>query len=473
MKISIALTILILALAAGLGWQGHQRLASVRESHAKLVAEAAALGISTDPANPTERVLITKHAEREDKQAAAKLAAAKFIAFAKEMETLEKAGERPDEAMQKRIMEFMDLMMSLDASQLKTLIAEVRAAGDLKDETRQGLIGFSIMTLANDHPQAALALFTESADLFKDGRMGDHVVSMALGRWAKDDPIGALEWVRKNGEKFPDLVTEDAKRCRDFRSRGPRPQTRAPTHRRVETEGIQPGGPQHHRCRQNPRGTQRHPRRASRSRRHAHGSSRTGTPDEIRRLVTGGFRGQRRIPVRQPVDLQCRVFSKGTRKSFRKPALQREKPAETGQWIEWLGEKLPADKADNSIPDMVANWTQNDYRAAGTWLANAPDGPTKQAAVRSYAETVARYDPETAAQWALTLPADEKRAQTLQRIHRNGPRTMPMEPRPSPRSTESSPRVSPYPESDDPHKRNTHPLECAGCRGRIIFHGRF
>jgi hypothetical protein len=71
---------------------------------------------------------------------------------------------------------------------------------------------------------------------------------------------------------------------------------------------------------------------------------------------------------------------------------------------------------------MIQNWTEKDYRAAGTWLASTPDSPTKQAAVRSYAETVAPYDPETAAQWALTLPADEKRTQTLKRIHQQWPK---------------------------------------------------
>ena len=32
----------------------------------------------------------------------------------------------------------------------------------------------------------------------------------ALANWAKDDPLGALEWIRANKEKHPDLVTEDA-----------------------------------------------------------------------------------------------------------------------------------------------------------------------------------------------------------------------------------------------------------------------
>ena len=211
MKFSIPIAILILAGAAGIGWSNQQRLANVREKHAKLVADAAGLGIAFDPSHPSDPIHATKH-ERANHEADAKLAAKEFIAFAKEMEAMEKKGGPRDEATQKRIMDLLDRMMSLNAGQLKIFIAEIRAATDLKDETRQGLIGFSIMTLANDHPQAALALFTESSDLFKKNGMGGHVISSSLARWAKDDPAAALAWVRENGEKFPDLITDDAKR---------------------------------------------------------------------------------------------------------------------------------------------------------------------------------------------------------------------------------------------------------------------
>ena len=211
MKFSIAASLLILAIAASFVWHDHQRLVIVREKHIELTAEAERLGISIDPENPSNGPRITKH-QRADREADARLAAIEFIAFAKEMEATQKKGEQPDEAMQERILTFMDRMMSLDSSQIKILIAEVRAATDLKNETRQGLIGFSIMTLASDHPQAALALFTESSDLMEEGFMGQHVISSSLSKWASDDPMAALEWVRKNSKKFPDLITDDAKR---------------------------------------------------------------------------------------------------------------------------------------------------------------------------------------------------------------------------------------------------------------------
>ena len=51
MKIPLALSALILAVGAALGWHDHQQLTTVRETHEKLVAEAASLGVSLDPAH--------------------------------------------------------------------------------------------------------------------------------------------------------------------------------------------------------------------------------------------------------------------------------------------------------------------------------------------------------------------------------------------------------------------------------------
>jgi len=71
---------------------------------------------------------------------------------------------------------------------------------------------------------------------------------------------------------------------------------------------------------------------------------------------------------------------------------------------------------------MVSGWTQSDFQATGAWLNTTPTGPLKNSAIRSYAETVSRYEPEAAAQWALTLPPGEDRDQTLNRIYKNWPK---------------------------------------------------
>ena len=421
MKLSIAIAIVILAAAAGFAWRDQQRLASVREQHARLLVEAAALGISLDPDRPGERVIATKRGEREDKQAAAKDAAAKFIAFAKEMEQIQEYGEPPDETLRQRIVEMMDLMMSLDAGQIKTLIAELRAAKDLKDETRQGLMAFSIMTLANDHPQAALALFTEAADDFKEGHLRQFIVPSALARWAKDDPMGALAWVRKNGEAHADLVTDEAKAglVKGVAAKDPKLALELVGELKLEDAGDAIDAV----------------------------ASAANTPEERSNTLKAlrdfaAKPGSSEIQRSQVHDAIAELVRNAARDSFASATQWIEttdlstdeiahaadslaytvKRDETGQWIDWLGNKLPADKQAAPVREMIRRWTRDDYRAAGQWLSNAADGPAKQAAVRGYAETVARYDPETAAQWALTLPAGEDRKETMQNIYQEWPK---------------------------------------------------
>ena len=73
-----------------------------------------------------------------------------------------------------------DRMLSLNGDELKILIAELRGRTDMDDEMRKGMIGFSIMMLAQEHPEKALAIFTESSDLLEDNPMREHVLSSSL-----------------------------------------------------------------------------------------------------------------------------------------------------------------------------------------------------------------------------------------------------------------------------------------------------
>ncbi len=421
MRISIALSVLILAIGATMGWQDHQRLVRVRESHDKLVAEALESGIALDPTNLESGVRFTKH-EREDKEAIARLAASEFIAFAKEMEAKEKKGGMKDEVMQKKILAVMDRMMSLDSSQLKILIAEIKATSELNDEMRRGLVGFSIMSLADKHPQAALALFTESSDLFENDGMGKHVISSSLSKWAKDDPEGALDWVRKNGAKFPELVDDDAKQgvISGVASNDPKlafqligeldfkntdgairkivGEANTPSERTATLAALE-----EHLATITDAKVRKDLANTATSQL-AQGAAKDGFETGSKWITDAGF---------TPEQLE-RITGGGLAYSI--------KGEDTGKWIEWMGQTLPEGKASQGIGEMVRNWTQNDYQAAGKWLTTQPDGPTKEASVRSYAETVSKYDPDTAAQWAMTLPAGKDRTATLSTIYHNWPR---------------------------------------------------
>jgi hypothetical protein len=86
-----------------------------------------------------------------------------------------------------------------------------------------------------------------------------------------------------------------------------------------------------------------------------------------------------------------------------------------------MSANLPTGNSVGHIEKLVRKWTKDDYQAAGKWLATTPASPTKNAAVRSYAETVSASDPATATQWAMTLPPGPDRDATLKHIQDHPP----------------------------------------------------
>ncbi len=421
MKISIAISLLILAAAAVIGWNNRQRIQVVSETHRSLVAEAAALGLSIDTENPEGVSLATKR-EREDKAAQARLVAKELIAFAIETEKLRESGEQPGESMRKRTAEFMDKMLSLDAGQLKIVISEFRANEEMKEQTRTGMIAFAIMTLASDHPEVALTLFTESEGMFDNDMVGNHLLSNSLASWASKDAGGALEWVRKNGEKHPDLITDEVKAglVKGAASNSLALGCDLLGELKLENSGHAinslagaVGSPaERTEFLMLYREYLKTASKADRNRSH----------DAMHRLAAGivkdGFdEGSRWIRDNELTEEEIESLAGNIGLS--------SNGGEKGQWIEWMGENLPDGHREPHIESVVRNWTQNDYRAAGEWLAEAPPSPAKTASIAAYAETVAPHDPQTAAQWALTLPPGETRKQTLESVYESWPQDDP------------------------------------------------
>ena len=419
LKISIASAILILGVGGALGLRHQQRLTGLREDQRKLTAKALALGISTDPAASGETPLTKR--QRDDRANQARVMAAEFVAFGREIEAHDKLGGEPDEAFEKRGLDMQAKLMSLDASQLKVLIASLREDKSLSNEIRQNLICYSILMIGEDHPSAALALFAESSDLLADSLAGVNVVSSTLAAWAKKDPLAAREWVSKNAASHPDLANDDAKRSIVAGAAETDP-----------TLAFKLLGEMHI----------------------------DDTSSAVQSLIEGGKTPDQRTAILDALRAHLATLPEGserddllqesletmgrnlTDESFESAqswiAQAKLTPAEsaqfaaglsyynteqeTGRWIDWMAQNLPAEAMTQNVENLVGQWTQQDYQAAGKWLAAAADGPAKQAAVSTYAGTVAEYEPQTAVQWALTLPAGEQRQSTFEAIYQNWPK---------------------------------------------------
>ena len=421
MKISITASVLILAIGVTLGLIHQKRLKNLCEDQRQLVAQAGKLGISCDPPTSSGDPRI-HHRPHENRDNSARAMTAELVALAKEMELQQKGAAEPDEAFQAKMPEMMLRMLALDASQLKLALAGMRDDPSVSEETRRNLIGYSLLILSEEHPAAALALFTESSALLSDSQIGRGVIFSALGRWAKDDPLAALEWLRKNSAAHPDIVDDDAKRSIIAGAAENNPplafkliaemglEDRSAALRSLVETGASP-------------------------------DQRTAILDALRDyLTTLPDAADRADLLQESLENMGRNLSEEDFDSVKSwiaaSKLSSQETAQfaaglsyfntkqdTGRWIDWMAGNLPKDQLAENVENLIGQWTQQDYQAAGKWLSAAAEGPAKNAAVASYAATVAEYEPQTAVQWALTLPAGPQRQQTLESIYQNWPKS--------------------------------------------------
>jgi hypothetical protein len=425
MKLPLILTAIIIITGSFWGAKENQTLTQLREKHRQVSQEAFSLGISPDPSKPLHPSKVGKR-PREDGTRKAKDFARTLVAFAKEMKAMEESGESPDAAMQKRIFDMVDGMLSLKGGELKIVIEELRGHPGLDDKMRKDMIGFSIMMLAQQHPQTALAIFTESSDLLEDNPMSQHVLSSAISQWAKDQPLEALEWIKNNAEKHPELVTEDAKRAvitgaaeTDY---GLAFQLSNELKLTAADDSIIMS------LARSAHAPERRAEFLTSLRKQVASMSDPAAAEQLMKSGVGalfstiaedGF--DKAMDWMGSSDISAAEISTLTA-SFDKLNYHSTK-ADTGKWLDWIASNQPttqdpeaAEKSENTTRNLVRNWTENDYKAAGEWLTATPAGPHKETATMAYLETVAPYDPEVAAQWAATLTGDKKTS-AMRRIH--------------------------------------------------------
>jgi hypothetical protein len=251
--------------------------------------------------------------------------------------------------------------------------------------------------------------------------MGKHLVSSSLVKWAKDDPLAAFEWVKKNSEKFPDLFTDKAKRDLISSAAVSDPELAFKLIGRMEIKEIDSSIYDIIRVAKTPE-----ERTATLAALREHLKT---LPDEDIRDRSSN--SAMRVFATQIAKEEYDTGSKWITQSNLTPAeldyfsralCTSDQNGEKGQWIEWIGKNIPSENSEEQIHYFVRSWTENDFQAAGKWLATTPAGPTKNTSIRSYAETVSHYEPETAAQWALTLPPGQDRDKTLKKIYDNWPK---------------------------------------------------
>lgn len=405
MKISIALTLVILALGLPFGWRYRQQLASAREFHAQLAAQAAKSGLIYDPTRRPTKERGTRR-EREDKQEIVKKLATDII------DACGKNNISP---------ELLAGVASLDAASLKILFTEILASPLLIDPARRKLL-FKLAEVASDQPQAALAMLTESVDLTKESDLAKDLISASLAKWAKGDPAAMLGWIRSHEGLFAKFVDGNNK-LRIVSSAAV--QHPALALRLVDQIGLNPGEkatafreiPQQGETAEDRTNMHQAITTYLASLPAGEGKDRTSELlfhyviyDAARdgcEAATQWFDQVGLVPTQVDGLRESDVF------------LATPQP---GKWIEWLGKMESSGEVKSRMADLMGRWTYVDRKAVGEWLTSTAEGPTKKLATMAFVKTVAEFDPQMAEKWAMTLPTGEDRKSSLTKIYANWPK---------------------------------------------------
>lgn len=411
MKVSIVITVLVFIVAVAIGLQQQARLTEARVERKVLMAEAKLLGVDFE-VDGSVAGFATKKSVRKDKFEEARVVAKELVTIALEMEEMTEQGETPGTEEQMQMMEVFERVLAMDVEQIKFLLAEFEANQEMEKETRDGMMVFAVMTLAKDHPEAALGIFSENEVMQENAMVSSLLLSSTLSGWATEDPEAALAWVRENAEEQGEQIGDEVKVSL---VRGVGQTSLSAGFDLLEeldledsTEGL-------------------------------NALAQNASTGELRRefleLVRAGNFGE--DSQNGLSGLADGVFSEGYEKATAWIAdaklsgdeleeltgsmSYRVKESESGKWALWAGENLEGEVRERVVAGIVKKFTENNYPAAGEWLLGVPEGETKEIAVEAYVGAIAEYDPGTATEWAMTLPEGEGRSSALGKVHEKMP----------------------------------------------------
>lgn len=417
MKARIIVLVSLAAIIAGAGWHESLRLSELRVRRQHAQREAARLAIES---RASDEVAHKSARPRDPKAADDRQVVAEAISLVVDFEAAKKArsdsgGDTSAESFEK----LRKRLEGLSAAQVRRFIAEIRAREDISEAARKLPERIAIGSLLGRSPGEGLDLYVETNSA-EDARDGGSEVERALGSWAAKDSGAALEWIRRNLEKHGDFLSDSSKSevIKQIASSNRKLAFQLIDELAIRTPAA---------------ATQSivESAKTAEERTAAIADLREYLPkirDEDQRFQAGdhALASMGTILSREGFEAATRWaesagLTNSELASFGSSFGTSIKNGEQAEWMEWFAKKLPDNLCERPIRQVMKYWAEEDYKAAGAWINNTPDGTMKQLAISAYACTVSNFEPEAAVQWAVTLPPGKLRVDTLHKIYHNWP----------------------------------------------------
>lgn len=301
-----------------------------------------------------------------------------------------------------------DSLAKLSPEELRLFVKEILADTTIEDQSKSLLFCFLISGLADDsnNPEAALAITVQVWDSFDEIGV---IINSVLGECAEKDPVAAAQWLIDHREKVSKI---------DEHSKIAIIQSAARKDLGAALSFLDSFNAE-----KNPS---------------AIFGLAFGVNSENADVFLATIRERATDPTLRKTAFNGLVasnlmenFENGTtwleksnftddeRKdlfSFLPEFARRDQP---GKWLNWIADQEQIEESipSNTTETIIQQWTKENFAATGEWINNQQKGPQKEAAIQTYAKTIAPQEPAAAADWATTLPEGQDRTKLLQTIH--------------------------------------------------------
>lgn len=398
---------------------GSKQLSGLRQRHEAVRKEAARLGILPEESgNPGHKV----RPRSETKAVKAEQVLPLAIAYLKECQKARKDKTYKVVNREQRFAEIFDQFKLMSAGQISALVSELYTSEEIPIDASRDLILTAIDALLVNSPADGLDLHVKFIGLTMNDLQNGQM-QFAIGRAIAVDPMATLDWMRRNLKEHSALIGQSP--------RSAVVHAIALTDRKLAFQLI-------NELELDPYvGTQTivSAQKTSKDRIDVLSELREYLP----RIKNKSERWQAedyaiailgKMEAREGFDSATQwteIAGMSPREigSFGKEIGDVIKPGEEGEWLEWFDRKLAGTKDQRWLRNIFRTWTENNYQAAGKWLAATPTGNLKNTAVGIYATEISKYEPRSAVQWAVTLSPGPSRDELLHKIYHNWPKDDP------------------------------------------------
>ena len=397
------LRVIFLLLLIALVWRGTQERAMVsrlQAEHETLIARCVAIGPPEKESEDAKAAARTSGRRSTAKPEAKQLKDELVAAFLR-LKALETQTD-PDSRLkvEKEVREWIGRLIDLSPKELKQVVEDLLDDGALEPGDRRTLLAVVLSLASSRQSETAAELYLKHREVVGDG-------GGIFDAWGKSDPASALAWLEQNRESLgkdyqsnlkriimvaaardPAIALAELSKIKDAKDRNS-------TERGLAMSLRDDGA-----------------RAALLAELRASGLAEVDRVEVLRGLGSGQVGRLSQGPgawMEALSPVEAVAVAEGVSKSM-------NSSAHPEAWFDWMGKSLPQELMEDTARPLLTKWINDDYAAAGEWINRQPPGDFRNASAANYARMMAKRFPDTAKDWANTLPEGPEKRRLLEEI---------------------------------------------------------